>query len=226
MLISGCLGIWGEAVQSMNYHCSALTTSHNELTDNVNYLLQEVNKMKQSWDNWNEWTPIDQKEEEESPTQEIPLPTVQGHETIGQSSRTLLDITPVITPVQRPRELYIGGHEGGTSHVSTPEYDCSRLAVTSLKGVRRIYVDDQTHFKVGKMIIIRNLFMAQVIALGSLVLDRPLDQDYPAGSPIRELTPRDDYVVDARGRAVINGVVMDPSPSPEEHVIRESFACD
>ena len=81
------------------------------------------------------------------------------------------------------------------------------------KGVTRIYVDDQTHFKVGKIIIICELFMAQVIALGSLVLNRPLDRDYPAGSPIRELTPADDYVVDARGRTIINGVVMDPSSS-------------
>ena len=72
----------------------------------------------------------------------------------------------------------------------------------------RIYVDDQTHFKVGKIIIICELFMAQVIALGSLVLDRPLDRDYPAGSPIRELTPADDYVVDATGRTIINWILL------------------
>ena len=39
--------------------------------------------------------------------------------------------------------------------------------------------------------------MAQVIGFGSLVLDRPLDRDYPAGSPIREVTPADDHIVDA-----------------------------
>ena len=77
----------------------------------------------------------------------------------------------------------------------------------------RIYVDDQTHFKVGKIIIICELFMAQVIALGSLVLDRPLDRDYPAGALIREVTPADDVVVDARGRTIINGIAMDPSSS-------------
>ena len=53
--------------------------------------------------------------------------------------------------------------------------------------------------------------MAPVIALGSLVLDRPLDRDYPAGAPIREVTPADDVVVDARGRTIINGIAMDPS---------------
>ena len=37
--------------------------------------------------------------------------------------------------------------------------------------------------------------MAQVIGLGSLVLDRPLDRDYPAGSPIREVASADDYTV-------------------------------
>ena len=86
-----------------------------------------------------------------------------------------------------------------------------------MKGVARIYVDDQTHFKVGKIIIICELFMAQVIGLGSLVLDRPLDRDYPAGSPIREVTPADDHVVDARGRTIINGVVMDPASSSQDN---------
>ena len=87
------------------------------------------------------------------------------------------------------------------------------FAFPSLKGMTRIYVDDQTHFKVGKIIIICELFMAQVVAFGSLVLDRPLDRDYPVGSPIREVTPTDDIVVDARGRTIINGLVMDPSSS-------------
>ena len=101
--------------------------------------------------------------------------------------------------------------------MSTPECACSRLALPSLKGVTRIYVDDQAHFKVGKIIIICELLMAQVIALGSLVLGRPLDRDYPAGSPIRELKPADHYVVDARGRTIINGVVMDPSSSSQDN---------
>ena len=38
--------------------------------------------------------------------------------------------------------------------------------------------------------------MAQVIAFGSLVLDRPLDRDYPAGASIREVAPTDDVVVE------------------------------
>ena len=79
----------------------------------------------------------------------------------------------------------------------------------------RIYVDDQTHFKVGKIIIICELFMAQEIALGSLVLDRPLDREYPAGS---EVTSTDDRVVDARRRTIINGVVMDPSSSSGDNL--------
>ena len=47
-------------------------------------------------------------------------------------------------------------------------------------------------------------------------LDQPLDRDYPAGSPIREVTPADDYIVDARGRTIINVVVMDPSSSSQD----------
>ena len=42
--------------------------------------------------------------------------------------------------------------------------------------------------------------------LDHLYLDRPLDRDYPAGAPIREVTPADDVVVDARGRTIINGI--------------------
>ena len=55
--------------------------------------------------------------------------------------------------------------------------------------------------------------MAQVIAFGSLVLDRPLDRDYPAGASIRDVAPTDDVVVDVRGRSIINGTAMDPSSS-------------
>ena len=67
--------------------------------------------------------------------------------------------------------------------------------------------------RVGKIIIICELFMAQVIAFGSLALDRPLDRDYPAGAAIRVVTPTDDVIVDARGRTIINGIAMDPSSS-------------
>ena len=129
---------------------------------------------------------------------------------LDYSSRTLLDVTPVRTPVQGTRD--IPSHPlavAMSTRVSTPEYASSRLALPSLKGVTRIYVEDQTHFKVGKIIIICELFMVQVTGFGSLALVRPLDRDYPAGSPIREVTPADDYVVDARGRTIINGVVMD-----------------
>ena len=57
-----------------------------------------------------------------------------------------------------------------------------------VKGSRRIYVQDQTGFRIGRIILIHDLFAAQIDAYGSIVLDRPVDRDYPVGSTVRELT--------------------------------------
>ena len=82
--------------------------------------------------------------------------------------------------------------------------------MTALKGTKRIYVQDQSEFKLGNTILICEIFAAQVVAYGSLILDRALDRDYPVGTTVRELTPVDDQRVDSQGRTVINGVAMDP----------------
>ena len=37
--------------------------------------------------------------------------------------------------------------------------------------------------------------MAKIIDYGSLVLDRPLDQDYPSGTAVRAITPQDAHGV-------------------------------
>ena len=49
------------------------------------------------------------------------------------------------------------------------------LTMAALKGTRRLYVQDQ------------------------IVIDRPVDRDYPIGSTVRELTPEDDHRVDSQG---------------------------
>ena len=206
------------AIQEVSDHSQTVADSHNQVADQVNNLLNTVEKMQQSWENWAEWTPVDQDQEAgqetQAPTEEEPRPIVQ-QSVLDHSSRTLLDVTPVHTPApsvgDNPTPIVLP--VATPIRVSTPECACSRLALPSLRGVTRIYVEDQTHFKVGKIIIISELFMAQVIAFGSLVLDRPLDRDYPAGAPIREVSPADDVVVDARGRTIINGIAMDPSSS-------------
>ena len=202
-------------IKEVSDHSTTVAASHNQVADHVNYLLQTVDKMQQSWDNWAEWTPVDQDKDDgqetqlpirEEPVPDTQPPMIEHHQSVVESSRTLLDVTPVYTPVQGTRDALSPVPVTLPIRVSTPEYASSRLALASLKGVTRIYVDDQTHFKVGKIIIIIcELFMAQIIGLGSLVLDRPLDRDYPAGSPIREVTPADDHIVDARGRTIING---------------------
>ena len=69
---------------------------------------------------------------------------------LDHSSRTLLDVTPVYTPVQGTRDIPSYPVPVATPiRVSTPEYASSRLALTSLEGVTRIYVEDQTHFNKG-----------------------------------------------------------------------------
>ena len=213
------------AIQEVSDHSQTVADSHNQVADEVNHLFMTVDKMQKSWENWAEWTPVDQEQEEghetQAPVQEESRPISQQpvmetqQPVLDHSSRTLLDVTPVHTPAPSVRDDHtpIVLPVATPIRVSTPECACSRLALPSLKGVTRIYVEDQTHFKVGKIIIICELFMAQVIAFGSLVLDRPLDRDYPAGASIREAASTDDVIVDARGRTIINGIAMDPSSS-------------
>ena len=84
------------------------------------------------------------------------------------------------------------------------------LTMAASKGTRRRYVQDQTGFHISRIVIIHDLFAAQILAFGSIGLDRPVDRDYPIGSTVRELTPEDDHRVDSQGRTFINGVAMDP----------------
>ena len=156
------------AIQEVSDHSQAIAHSHNQMADQVDHLSTQMDKMQRSWENWAEWTPVDQDHEEgqepQAPIQEEAQPFSQ-QPVLDCSSRTLLDVTPVHTPAPSVRNDHSVVLPVATSiRVSTPECACSRLAITSLKGVTRIYVEDQTHFKVGKIIIICELFMAQVIA--------------------------------------------------------------
>ena len=67
----------------------------------------------------------------------------------------------------------------------------SALAMPALQDTNRIYVHDQQLFRKLQMIIIHELFVAQNIDFGSLVLDRNLDQTFPAGAIVRAITPQE-----------------------------------
>ena len=54
-----------------------------------------------------------------------------------------------------------------------------------LKGANRMYVLDQHLFHKGRVIIIHELFVAQIVDFGSLVLERDLDQTYLSGTLVR-----------------------------------------
>ena len=46
------------------------------------------------------------------------------------------------------------------------------LTVAALKETRRLYVQDQTGFRIGRIVIIHDLFAAQIVAHGSIVIDK------------------------------------------------------
>ena len=57
------------AIQEVSDHSQTVADSHNQVADQVNHLLTTVDKMQQSWENWAEWTPVDQEQEEGHETQ-------------------------------------------------------------------------------------------------------------------------------------------------------------
>ena len=59
------------------------------------------------------------------------------------------------------------------------------------------------------MIIIHELFVAQIIDFGSLVLERKLDQTFPAGAIVRAITPQETHNVDSQNRQSTHGIPMD-----------------
>ena len=100
-------------IREVSDHSVAVASSHNQVAEHVNHLLQTVEKLQQSWDNWAEWTPVDQDKEEgqeaQLPIREELFPETQQpireyqQPILDSSSRTLLDVTPVHTPMQGPR---------------------------------------------------------------------------------------------------------------------------
>ena len=51
------------------------------------------------------------------------------------------------------------------------------LTLAALKGTKRLYVQDQSGFRIGRIVIIHDLFAAQIVAYGSIVIGRPVDRD-------------------------------------------------
>ena len=89
--------------------------------------------MQKSWENWAEWTPVDQEQEEyqetQAPVQEESRPFSQQpivetqQPVLDYSSRTLLDVTPVHTPAPSVRDDHtpIVLPVAAPIRVSTPE---------------------------------------------------------------------------------------------------------
>ena len=131
-------------IKEVSDYSLTVADSHNQVADQVNHLLKTVDKMQQSGENWAEWTPIDQDQEEgqeaqlpirEEPRPDSQQPVIESQQPVlDHSSRTLLDVTPAHTPVQGVRDISIPPLPVIIStRVSTPECACSRLALPSLK---------------------------------------------------------------------------------------------
>ena len=90
-----------ETTNVLRQQCAELMISHSNLADNVNYLIKQVQGMQHEWEAWNEWPPIDQDQEEETPFRDltyqsmIVVPSVEQPCRRSQEQPTLLDLTPV-----------------------------------------------------------------------------------------------------------------------------------
>ena len=199
-----------------------LATQFNEVSQNLSKVIQQVHNLRAEWNDWNENDDETQQYDHENPeeifhdpaeqsTMLVPAenPVIQRSDLQDRVFRSLIDLSPI----QPQRDIPTPPTGGGV--LSTPSraqegFPSTVLTMAALKGTRRLYVQDQSGFRIGRIVIIHDLFAAQVVAYGSIVIDRPVDRDYPVGSTVRELTSQDDHRVDSQGRTVINGVVMDP----------------
>ena len=199
-----------------------LATQYNEVTRNLSAAIQQVHKLRAEWNEWNgeDDKPQDQESPEEifhDPAEQSTLLVPSLDQDVNQSNiqdrslRSLIDLSPIQPQREIPTLLpTLGGGVDGSQRSLSNEFPKTVLTMAALKGTRRLYVQDQTGFRIGRIVIIHDLFAAQIVAYGSIIIDRPVDRDYPIGSTVRELTPADEHRVDSQGRTFINGVAMDP----------------
>ena len=199
-----------------------LATQYNEVTRNLSAAIQQVHKLRAEWNEWNgeEVKPQDHESLEEifhDPAEQSTLLVPSVDQEVNQSNlqerslRSLIDLSPIQPHREIPTLLpTLGGGIEESQRSRSDGFPKTVLTMAALKGTRRLYVQDQTGFRIGRIVIIHDLFAAQIVAYGSIVIDRPVDRDYPIGSTVRELTPEDDHRVDSQGRTFINGVAMDP----------------
>ena len=185
-----------------------LVAQYNEVSRNLSMAIQRVHKWRAEWDEWSgEERQQDHEGQEEifhdpaeQSTMIVPTedPAVDRSGLQDRVFRSLIDLSPVQhqREIPTPPPTMNGGVETPQrNHVEG--FATTILTMAALKGTRRLYVQ-------------HDVFAAQIVAYGSIVIDRPVDRDYPAGSTVRELTPQDDHRVDSQGRTFINGVAMDP----------------
>ena len=199
-----------------------LAAQYNEVSLNISRVIQQVHQLRDDGNDWNgndeETQQYDHENQEEifhdpaeQSTMLVPVedPVIPRSDLQDRVFRSLIDSSPI----QPQREILTPPTGGGV--LSTPlrsreeGFPSTVLTMAALKGTRRLYVQDQSGFLIGRIVIIHDLFAAQIVAYGSIIIDRPVDRDYPIGSTVRELNPQDDHRVDSQGRTVINGVVMD-----------------
>ena len=180
-----------------------LAAQYNEVSSNLSRVIQQVHKLRADWNDWNgndEETQqyVHENQEEifhdpaEQSTMLVPVedPVIQRSDLQDRVFRSLIDSSPI--PHQR--EIPTPPPTGVGSAATPPKNYVEGFAVTTLtmaalKGTRRLYVQDQNGFRIGRIVIIHDLFAAQIVAYGSIITDRPVDRDYPVGSTVIENLP-------------------------------------
>ena len=90
--------------------------------------------------------------------------------------RSLIDLSPIQPQREVPTPLptLVRGVEVSQRNPSDG-FPKTVLTMAALKGAERLYVQDQTGFRIGRIVIIHDLF-----AYRSIVIDRPVDRDCPS----------------------------------------------
>ena len=100
------------------------------------------------------------------------------------------------------------------------------LQIPVFIGQRKLRVRSYEGFSRHDIIILGEKFLAFIADFGSIVLDRPVDQNFPQGTELRGLSPQDLVTQDLEGNALVNNMRVEPlvfnNQGPEQTVQQQA----
>ena len=154
-----------------------LASQSNEVTRNLSAAIQQVHKLRAEWNEWNaeEDKPQDHESLEEifhDPAEQSTLLVPSVDQDVNQSNlqekslRSLIDLSPIQPQREVPTLLpTLGGGVEANQRSRSDGFPKTVLTMAALKGTRRLYVQDQTGFRIGRIVIVHDLFAAQIVAV-------------------------------------------------------------